>query len=140
MYRYILQSGERDMVHLSEELDFLNSYVHLIKTRYRNRFDCRIAIEDSLMNKQIPVLTLQLLVENAIKHNEISENHPLLVEVFSEGDHLIVSNKIKIRQSFVESTGQGLPNISKRFKMLKGAQIKISDKDGHFIVKLPLKI
>jgi two-component system LytT family sensor kinase len=139
MYRYILQSGERDMVTLSEELDFLNSYVHLIKTRYRDRFDCRITIDELFLNTQIPVLTLQLLVENAIKHNEISESHPLLVEVYTEEDELIVSNKMRARQSFVESTGQGLPNISKRFKMLKGAQIKIKDKEGQFIVRLPLK-
>ena len=70
MYRYILQSGQQDLVTLNEELKFLNSYIYLIKTRYRDRFGIDIAIDDTYLNYDIPALTLQLLVENAVKHTK----------------------------------------------------------------------
>ncbi len=138
MYRYILQSGERDLVSLKEELKFLDSYIYLIKTRYRDRFSIQINIEDKWLNEDIPVLALQLLVENAVKHNEISESNPLQVKLYEEDNYLIVENKIKPRTSFVDSTGQGLVNIDKRYTLLKEKHIVISNTNGVFKVKLPL--
>lgn len=138
MYRYILQSGQQDFVTLKEELKFLESYVHLIRVRYRDRFDINIAIPETLLNEKIPVLTLQLLVENAVKHNEISENSPLLVKLYSNDNYLVVENAIKPRTTFVDSTGQGLANINKRYLLLKQKHISISDTNAIFKVKLPL--
>jgi sensor histidine kinase YesM len=139
MYRYILQSGERNLVSLKEELKFLDSYVYLIDTRYRNRFSIQINIDEMWLNQEIPVLALQLLVENAVKHNEISEGNPLQVKLFVEDNYLIVENKIKPRTSFIDSTGQGLVNIDKRYVLLKEKHIVISNVNGFFKVKLPLK-
>ncbi|MBO6607935.1 sensor histidine kinase [Psychroserpens sp.] len=139
MYRYILQSGQQDLVTLSEELKFLDSYIHLIKTRYRDRFSIAITIDDIHLNKTIPSLTLQLLVENAVKHNEISEDKPLLVNIYSENDMLVVENDIQPRTTLVESTGQGIANINKRYILLKDKHISISESNNKFIVKLPLK-
>jgi len=138
MYRYILQSGQQDLVSLREELKFLNSYIYLIKTRYRDRFSIEIHIEDVYLNQDIPTLTLQLLVENAIKHNEISKENPLEVTIYVENGELIIENKIQPRSTFIDSTGQGLANIDKRFKLLKEKQIKISNANNMFRVKLPL--
>lgn len=138
MYRYILQSGQQDFVTLREELKFLESYVHLIKARYRDRFDIKIEIPDTLLNEQIPALALQLLVENAVKHNEISESNPLLVKLYIEDNHLVVENVIKPRTTFVDSTGQGLTNINKRYLLLKQKHISISDTNAIFKVKLPI--
>ncbi|MEH6535375.1 MAG: histidine kinase [Psychroserpens sp.] len=138
MYRYILQSGQQDLVTLDEELKFLNSYIYLIKTRYRDRFSIKIDINDIYLNQDIPTLTLQLLVENAIKHNEISEEKPLEVSIYIEKDELVVENKIQPRLTFVDSTGQGLANIDKRYTLLKEKQIKISNANNMFRVKLPL--
>lgn len=138
MYRYILQSGQQDLVSLKEELKFLNSYIFLIKTRYRDRFNIQIDIEDKWLSEEIPVLALQLLVENAIKHNEISESNPLSVKLYTEDHNLVVENKIKPRATFVDSTGQGLANIDKRYVLLKEKHIVISNANNIFKVKLPL--
>ncbi|PCI34815.1 MAG: hypothetical protein COB60_05660 [Flavobacteriaceae bacterium] len=138
MYRYILQSGQIDSISLKEELKFLESYIYLIKTRYRDKFSITIEIDDRFMDKNIPILALQLLVENAVKHNEISTIHPLTVRVYSEGDHIIVENKIRLRTSFVDSTGSGLGNLDKRYFLLKQQHIIIKNTNQIFKVNLPL--
>jgi len=138
LYRYILQSGEKDLVSLKEELKFLESYTHLIKTRYRDNFSINIDIPNELYDKELPVLTLQLLVENTVKHNEISVNKPLIVTVFTEKDYLIVENKINPRLSIVDNSGQGLSNIDKRCFLLKNKHILIETANNKFVVKIPL--
>lgn len=139
MYRYILQSGQQDLVTLKEELKFLESYVYLIKTRYRNRFDIHIDIDDKWLHKDIPTLALQLLVENAVKHNEISESNPLVVKLYIEDEYIIIENPVKPRMTFIDSTGQGLANIDKRYFLLKNKHIIISNENDIFKIKLPLK-
>lgn len=138
MYRYILQSSSNDLVTLKEELKFLESYIFLIKTRYRDRFNIDIAIDQKLLPEEVPSMSLQLLVENAIKHNEISETHPLSVKVYSQDNSIVVENKIRPRTTFVDSTGNGLANLNKRYLMLKNTQIVISNANTLFKVKLPL--
>ncbi|WP_299439318.1 histidine kinase [uncultured Aquimarina sp.] len=138
MYRYILQSGERDVVSLQEELKFLDSYVHLVKTRYRDRFDINVSINEKYMLREVPPLALQLLVENAVKHNEISEKNPLLVNIYSKNGIIYVQNEIRLRTSYVDSTGNGLMNLDKRYFLLKKQHISISNKENIFCVKLPI--
>lgn len=138
MYRYILQSGSQDLVSLKDELKFLESYIYLIKTRYRDRFEIEFKIEDAVFNKKVPSLALQLLVENAVKHSEISQTNPLLVKVYSKDDHIIVENVYRPRTTFVDSTGNGLLNLNKRYQLLKKKSIIISNNDQIFKVKLPL--
>ncbi len=138
LYRYILQSGNQDLVLLQDELTFLKSYVHLIQTRYRDRFSIRIAIDEQWLSTKIPVLSLQLLVENAIKHNEISENLPLEVHVFTDENYLIVENKIQPKSTYVDSTGNGLANLAKRYDLLENKKVVISNTNNSFRVKLPL--
>lgn len=139
MYRYILQSGSEDLVTLSDELKFLDSYIFLIKTRYRTRFEVSIDIEEQYLNKKLPSLALQLLVENAVKHSEISESNPLLVKVYVEDALVVVENPIKPRTTFVDSTGNGLANLEKRYEILMKKNILINDSNKVFKVKLPLK-
>jgi len=138
MYRYILQSGQIDSISLKEELKFLESYIYLIKTRYREKFSITIEIGDRFMDNNIPILALQLLVENAVKHNEISKIHPLNVRVYSEDNYIIVENKIRLRTSFVDSTGSGLGNLDKRYFLLKQQHIVIKNTNQIFKVNLPL--
>lgn len=138
MYRYILQSGDRDLVLLKEELKFLDSYTYLIKTRYRDRFQITIHIDESYMDRKIPPLALQLLVENAVKHNEISETSPLKVDIYSENESIFVENRIKPRTTLAEGTGNGLLNLYKRYYMIRKQSIVIDKKDNIFRVKLPL--
>lgn len=139
MYRYILQSGDRNLVSISEELKFLDSYIYLIKTRYRNRFEVDVNIDAKFNEQMIPPLALQLLVENAVKHNEISEEHPLKVKVYSEDNTLIVENKVRQRTNFVESTHKGLSNLNKRFSLLKDHEILVNNANGIFKVILTLE-
>lgn len=139
MYRYILQSGNQDLITIREELKFIDSYVFLIKSRYREKFSIDIDIEEKYETIKIPVLTLQLLIENAVKHNEISDKNPLKVSVFAKDEFLIVENKIQPRNTFVDSTGQGLVNINKRYLLLKERNIEINKENNIFRIKLPLK-
>ena len=139
MYRYILQSSDRNLVLLKEELKFLDSYIFLIKTRYRNRFEIDIDLSKDLYDENLPPLALQLLVENAVKHNEISESNPLVVKIYFDNNYLCVENKIRLRKTLVESTGNGLSNLNKRCILLKDRKIEISDTDGIFKVKFLLK-
>ncbi|WP_051263774.1 sensor histidine kinase [Tenacibaculum ovolyticum] len=138
LYRYILQSGEKDVVTLEEELDFLKNYVHLIKARYKDRVSVNVNIQEHLLNYKIPVLSLQLLVENAVKHNETSKENPLIVKVFNQENTLIVQNEIKPRITFGPTTGKGLKNIQKRFSLLMKDTITIDKANNNFKVKLPL--
>jgi sensor histidine kinase YesM len=137
MYRYILQSSEKDVVLLTEELAFLNSYIYLIKIRYGNRIEINININLDVDVIEVPVLSLQLLVENAVKHNEISEENPLKVEVYNDDEYIIIKNEIKTRNSLEESTGKGLLNLSTRYQILKNKDIKIY-RDSNFTIKLPI--
>ena len=125
MYRYILQSGDTDLVSVADELKFLESYTFLIRTRYRDRFEIDIRIDPELMEECIPPLALQILVENAVKHNEISEKNPLKVEIFNEGKTLVVSNKVRERSSLPDRTGYGLTNLQKRFSLIKKTKVAI---------------
>ncbi|MDY8134312.1 sensor histidine kinase [Aquimarina sp. 2201CG5-10] len=138
LYRYILQSKNHDMVTLKEEMRFLESYIYLIQQRYQASFQIEINISEDLFQHKIPTLSLQLLVENAIKHNEISASRPFVVKIFNEDGWIIVKNKIQRRTSHVESTNVGLSNLNTRFALLIGQEVLIKDINGYFIVKLPL--
>ncbi len=140
MYRYILQSGDRDMVTLREELKFLDSYCYLMKTRYRDRFRLVIDIDEEHLNKQIPPLAIQLLVENAVKHNEISQSNPLTVNVFYRDGSIFVENKLQPRTVMSEGTGNGLVNLDKRYYLIEKQHIAIVKDDEKFSVELPLKV
>lgn len=138
MYRYILQSGDRDMVSVAEELKFLESYSYLIKTRYRDRFELDIALDKEHLKKEIPPLALQVLVENAVKHNEISEEHPLKVNIFYKDNYIHVENAIRPRTYEAEGTGNGLLNLEKRYALLGKQKVLISNHNAIFSVRLPL--
>ena len=138
LYRYILQSGDIDQVSLKEELRFLESYLELIKVRFGDKIVSSIEIDPSYLSKEIPPLAIQLLVENAVKHNEMSEKNPLEIRVYSTGKSIVVANAIRPRKSMVESTGKGLANHHKRFELLIGTGISISKTDNIFKVELPL--
>lgn len=138
LYRYILQSKDQDLVTLKEELKFLDSYIHLIKERYRDNFVVNINIDGKLLHKKIPTLALQLLMENAVKHNEISNDKPLYVDVFNENDRLVLKNKLQKRTGHIESTYTGLSNLNTRFKLHMNKEIEILKDDEYFIVKIPI--
>src|SRR5690606_30014362 len=138
LYRYILQSKDQDLAILKEELRFLYSYLYLMKQRYGDSIKVNITIDDELHQHKIPSLALQFLVENAIKHNEISANKPLTVTIYNQENNIIVKNKLQKRKGFVESTSLGLSNLNSRFKLLLNKDIAIIDDGCYFMVKLPI--
>ncbi|KAA1244450.1 hypothetical protein F0000_16525 [Aquimarina sp. RZ0] len=137
IFRYILQSSEKNLIPVRDEIEFLTNYIHLVTIRYGTNVQIKIDIAQDFYSTLIPILSLQILVENAIKHNEISKDYPLTIEVYHENEYIIVKNKIQPRNDPEKSTGYGLANLSKRYILLKEKDIQVHKKD-HFIVKLPM--
>lgn len=138
MYRYILQSSDKDLVTVKDELKFLESYTHLISTRYRDRFKITIDIETKYLTDEIPPLALQLLVENAVKHNEISETNPLKVIIYVKENSIFVENQIRPRTTLAEGTKNGLLNLKKRYFLVSKKEIIVRKENNTFSVQLPL--
>jgi sensor histidine kinase YesM len=139
VYRYVLQSKDSQSVELKNELEFLESYNFLLSKRFGNNFILEICIEQEYLEKQIPPLTLQLLVENAIKHNIISSKKPLKVEILVEGnDYVCVRNNLQ-KKNIVESSMKiGLQNIINRYKYLCEKNVEVISNHSFFIVRVPL--
>ncbi|UOY06179.1 histidine kinase [Muricauda sp. SCSIO 64092] len=137
LYRYILQSKDQELITIKKELKFLESYIFLISQRYHENFSAKIAIDPLLHQNKIPTLALQLLVENAVKHNEISTDNPLGVNIFNEGTWIVVKNKLQPRTGNIESTNTGLSNLNTRFRLYMDKDIAITKEDGCFTVKIP---
>lgn len=138
MYRYILQSSDTNVVTVKEELKFLDSYTYLMNTRYRDRLIIDVSIDEVLLDHELPPLALQLLVENSVKHNEISASNPLTVKVYSKGQSIFVENPIRTRSTLAEGTGTGLINLKKRYLLLLKQELIINQENDIFKVELPL--
>lgn len=138
LYRYILQRKDQDLTSLKEEIEFLESYLCLMEHRYGDNFRVYIDIAKGLYQKKIPSLVLQILVENAIKHNEISTNRPLTVHIYDDKNGIVVKNRLQPRIGSIEGTGLGLTNLNSRFKLLLNKDITIMNDKDCFIVKLPI--
>ncbi|HNE30577.1 MAG TPA: histidine kinase [Saprospiraceae bacterium] len=137
VYRYILESREREVVPLEEELTILRAYLFLMETRFGTSLQTDIRLPEPAEGQVAP-LTLQMLVENALKHNEASKSHPLRIEIFAENGHITVRNNLQPKNALPESTGIGLENIAARYQILSGKPVLITDTDGQFTVKIPL--
>lgn len=137
LFRYILQSQDQALVIVSKELNVLDSYIHLIKHRYQENFNITVNINAQVQKKKIPILALQTLVENAVKHNEISNKNPLYMEFYSEGNWIVGKNLLQNKSGFIESTNKGLKNLNTRVKILMGEEIIILKDKTHFTVKIP---
>jgi len=136
VYRYVLDSRDREVVSLDEELKALEAFVFLMKTRFGDSFEARIDVADR--HGRVAPLTLQMLVENALKHNEVSKSHPLAIEVFQQNGHVVVRNNVQTKTSVGESSGVGLENIRGRYQFLSDKPIEVSHNDEHFTVKVPI--
>lgn len=138
VYRYLLNLNENDLVSVKSELDFTESYLYILKERFEEALQIEINIAEDVLEKQLPPLVLQLLIENAIKHNVVSIKNPLSIKIINELDYLVISNNIQEKYSTEISTGKGLNNIKNRYNLLLNQNIKIDSNATHFIVKIPL--
>ncbi|MEL6864217.1 MAG: histidine kinase [Bacteroidota bacterium] len=138
LLRSTLRQSEEDFITIQEELDYLESYLFLQRERFGEKFKVAIQIPENWKKELIPSFSLQLLAENAIKHNIISSKQPLLLEIYSNEEYLIVRNQIQKRRDATEGPGTGLLNLSIRFKLLKKRDIQINQDENYFTVKLPI--
>jgi LytS/YehU family sensor histidine kinase len=137
-YRYILEINNRETISLKEELDFIQSYLFLIKTRFGDNLQMRIDIPEEYEDVRIVPLTIQLLLENAIKHNIVSTEKPLVVDLFIEKNHLVMKNIYQPKSQPVSSTGVGLRNIRNRYRYLTDTPVEVVHSQTHFTVAVPL--
>ena len=139
VYRYLLRNNEQELVTLETELRFIYSYCHLLTTRYGSGFQLEVQVNKLYNNYLIPPLTLQLLIENAVKHNVVNKEYPLRVTIhIHDEENLIVANNIQKKKVLVQSHGVGLTNINAKFKLLNEQQISVEETDGRFVVSVPL--
>jgi two-component system, LytTR family, sensor kinase len=138
VYKYFLINKNKDLIPLKDELEFIEDYFYLLQIRHENKLDLQTSLDDKSRQVMIPPCSLQILIENAIKHNEFSETNPLHIKVYVNDHYLQVSNNIKPKLYAVNSTGIGLKNLSSRYKILFKKDITISTSHENFIVKLPL--
>lgn len=137
VYRYVLQCQDKTLVSLMEELEFMKSYLFLHEVRLGDCITCNCQIPSTYYDCMIAPLTLQLLVENVIKHNSITPGKPMQIDIGIKNNYLIVSNPIHPKKS-VQSSGVGLKNLSNRCKLMLGEEIGIQKENGFFTVKIPL--
>jgi len=138
VYRHILEVKDEKSISLKDELDVLNAYTFLLKTRFDKNLNVKINIPVEKLQKRVVPLSLQILMENAIKHNIVSADKPLHIDVFTENGSLVISNNLQIKNQVNESTGIGLENIRNRYKMLSDAPVKVTENGTNFTVSIPL--
>ncbi len=138
VYRYVLEQKNKDLINLDEELEFAKSYMELLKMRFEGAIIFNLIDKPSNPELKIIPLSLQLLLENTIKHNVVSEKNPLEVNISEENDYLVVTNNYNPKNTIEKGTKVGLKNIVDRYNLLTLKKVSIEEKSNKFIVKIPL--
>lgn len=138
VYRHILEVKDEPAIPLKEELAVLNSYAFLLQTRFGKNLNIRVAITDELLSHKVVPLSLQLLLENCIKHNIVSEDYPLFIHIYAKGGKLVVSNNLQLKKQVTESVGIGLENIRQRSRLLTDETVDVVPGPENFMVAVPL--
>ena len=139
VYKYFLINKNNELISLHDELEFIDSYFFLLQIRHDDKLNMQTELnENNERVIMIPPFALQILVENAIKHNEFNHENPLHIKIAMNHEYLKVSNNVKPKPYLVNSTGIGLKNLSSRYRLLCSRDIVVENTDKDFIVKLPL--
>ena len=138
IYRYILKSGDSETVRLKEELDFVSTYINLQKTRFEDGLQVIINVDEDSMRKKIPPVTLQNMVENAIKHNVVDNDSPLIIHITIEADYIVVKNNLQRKNVVETSNKQGLKNLKSLYSYLSSKPLIIEEDEKEFRIKIPL--
>ncbi len=139
VYRYVLENKEKDLVSLGTEMDFLKAYIYLLEIRFKDKVKINSSIAERDVELYVLPLALQLLIENAIKHNTFSKKRPLTVEMFIDNEQMLhVENNLQSRETQMLSTGVGLANISKRYALLSERQPVFEIRGDRFVAMIPL--
>jgi two-component system, LytTR family, sensor kinase len=137
LFRYVIDSRDKELVTLDEEMNFLNSYIYLLKTRFGDKLNLKIKFLPQASELIVP-MTLQLLVENAVKHNEVSERFPLSIEVRRNDGYIEVENSLRKKNVGEDSKNTGLKNISQQYSFFTEKEIEVIHDEISFLVRIPL--
>lgn len=138
VYRYVLEHKDDLVVEVKDEIAFIHSFIYLNKIRFGENLLFETKVEADTLNKYIPPLTLQLLVENAIKHNIISSDKPLQIRLYSADGNLMVENNLQLRTEKLYSTGIGLQNLKDRYKLIYNIEPEFTVTNGKYSACVPL--
>lgn len=138
VYRYILEFREHELVKVSKELEMVRSYIYLVQLRFDQNLEMSVSISEQSGERMIAPMTMQMLIENAIKHNVISKKKPLTIRIYDEGQYLIVENNMQKKESKEYSSNVGLKNIQSRYEFLTEERMEIIETQQLFKVKIPL--
>ncbi len=137
LFRYILDSRDKELVSLIEELEFIKLYAFLLKTRFGDKLKLEIDLNPNINDYIVP-MTLQLLVENAVKHNEVSEKFPLTISIRQNGQYIEVENAVKPKPIGNDSKKTGLKNIAQQFAFFSDKEIEVTSTGSYFLVRVPV--
>ncbi|HVI45367.1 MAG TPA: histidine kinase [Chitinophaga sp.] len=137
-YRYTLESRKLDLIHVREEMEILSAYLFLQKARFEDGLMFHNELPPAVMETLLPPFTLQLLVENCIKHNVVSLEKPLHIRLYEDGGKIVVENHVQRKSGEEDSLGVGLENISMRYSHLSGGEVEVLNGQQLFQIKLPL--
>lgn len=138
VFRYVLQNKDRELVSLRTELEFIQNYVSLLKTRFNGSLDVRVQVPMEATEKSIVPVTLQILVENAIKHNIATVAQPLLIQISADENYLTVENNLQRKQNVDTSNRQGLTNLKALYQFLSTEEVRVEEDSNRFRVGVPL--
>lgn len=138
VYRYVLEQKNKDLISVNEELQFAKTYVELLKMRFEDSIVFEVPDESQDPEARIVPLSLQLLLENAVKHNIVTSDKPLHIKVYEENGTLVVANNLQEKQVVKKSTGVGLQNIKQRYGILTNRTVQIDRSASDFQVRLPM--
>ena len=138
IYRYVLEQKDKELVSVEEELAFAKTYMNLLKMRFENSLFYELPSTDINPEAKVVPLSLQLLLENTVKHNVVSEQRPLHIRIFVEGDYLAVQNDYQKKEVLQERLGVGLQNIVNRYGIISNRKVLIAQNEQTFTVKIPI--
>ncbi|BAP29558.1 two component system sensor histidine kinase [Chryseobacterium sp. StRB126] len=140
IYRYVLEQKDKELVTVEDEIEFAKTYCDLLKTRFEDSVDFIFDVTKEDYRKFVVPLSLQLLLENCIKHNFATSSKPLVIRIFSKDDILCIENNLQVREQIKESSGIGLANIVQRYSLLTKRNVFIEKSEDYFKVKLPMLV
>jgi sensor histidine kinase YesM len=137
-YRYIIEEGKIEKTTVESELRFLDAYRYMLEIRYAGKLQIEVDVKEEYYGCEMPPLSIQPLIENAVKHNTITSSLPLTIRITAEGNNIVVCNPIHPKLHPEESTGIGLENLSSRYELVVGRKIEVQSDGKEFVVKLPI--
>ncbi|MEO1098083.1 MAG: histidine kinase [Bacteroidota bacterium] len=139
LYRYILDNTNTEMISLSKELEILDSYIFLLKIRHEESIVIEQDIDLDIIKYVLPTLSMQMLIENAVKHNKFNKTKPLIIKIYNDADSsIVVQNENNPKEGFSSTTKIGLENIKSRYNLKSTEQVVVYQSDDYFKVKLPI--